>query len=58
MLDAAITHKKVKLSDSDSIILFIEFYKLMFLGTRFTQKVLQIRVSPTESSDKAKQVVV
>lgn len=40
VMDAAIHHKKLKLSDSDAIILFFEFYKLVFLGTKFTEKVL------------------
>ena len=44
VMDAAIQHKKTKLNDSDAIILFFEFYKLVFLGTKFTEKVLQIRV--------------
>ena len=30
----------MKLDDSDAIILFINFYKLIFLGTKFTEKVL------------------
>ena len=40
VMDAAITSKKLKLQDSDAIILFFEFYKLIFLGTKFTAKVL------------------
>lgn len=40
VMDAAILHKKLKLVDSDAIILFFEFYKLVFLGTKFTEKVL------------------
>lgn len=44
-MDVAIHHKKVRLADSDAIILFFEFYKLIFMGTKFTEKVLQIRVS-------------
>ena len=46
VMDVAIQHKKLKLADSDAIILFFEFYKLIFLGTKFTEKVLQIRVTP------------
>lgn len=45
VMDVAISHKKVRLADSDAIILFFEFYKLIFMGTKFTEKVLQIRVS-------------
>lgn len=58
VMDAAILHKKLKLVDSDAIILFFEFYKLVFLGTKFTEKVLQIRVSQSSPADKAKKVVV
>eukprot|EP00354_Favella_ehrenbergii_P003652 CAMPEP_0170474254 /NCGR_PEP_ID=MMETSP0123-20130129/16047_1 /TAXON_ID=182087 /ORGANISM="Favella ehrenbergii, Strain Fehren 1" /LENGTH=160 /DNA_ID=CAMNT_0010743865 /DNA_START=411 /DNA_END=893 /DNA_ORIENTATION=- len=58
VLDTAIQHKKIKLSDSDTIILFFEFYKLVFLGTKFTARVLQIRVSAPTSQMKQKDVVV
>ena len=58
VMDVAIQHKKVKLADSDAIILFFEFYKLIFLGTKFTAKVLQIRVTPPTAADKQKAVVV
>ena len=40
VMEVAIQHKKLKLADSDAIILFFEFYKLVFLGTKFTEKVL------------------
>ena len=39
-LDVAITAQKMKISDSDAIILFVNFYKLIFLGTKFTERVL------------------
>lgn len=58
VMDAAIVSKKLKLQDSDAIILFFEFYKLIFLGTKFTEKVLQIRVTPPQATDKTKQVVI
>ena len=48
----------MKLADSDAIILFFEFYKLIFLGTKFTEKVLQIRVTQPALTDKSKKVVV
>jgi len=51
VLEVSIQNKKLKLSDSDAIILFFEFYKLIFLGTKFTEKVLQIRVTPPEKTD-------
>ena len=58
VMEAAIQHKKLKLTDSDAIILFFEFYKLIFLGTKFTEKVLQIRVTPPQATDKSKKVLV
>ena len=57
-MDSAIVHKKLKLSDSDAIILFFEFYKLVFLGTKFTEKVLQIRVTQPTAPTADKQVVL
>ena len=38
-LDVAIG-SKMKIPDSDAIILFVNLYKLIFLGTKFTDKVL------------------
>ena len=49
-MDAAIASKKLKLTDSDAILLFFEFYKLVFLGTKFAEKVLQIRLRPSANS--------
>lgn len=40
VMDVATHHKKVRLADSEAIIFFFEFYKLVFLGTKFTEKVL------------------
>ena len=50
VMDAAIASKKLKLTDSDAILLFFEFYKLVFLGTKFAEKVLQIRLRPSANS--------
>ena len=47
-MDIAITSQKMKIPDSDAIILFVDFYKLIFLGTKFTERVLQIRLNPKE----------
>ena len=44
-LDVAIASQKMKIPDSDAIILFVNFYKLIFLGTKFTERVLQIRLN-------------
>ena len=51
-MEVAIHTKKLKLEDSDAIILFINFYKLIFLGTKFTEKVLQIRVQQSTQTTK------
>ena len=45
-LDRALQHKKILVSDSEAIILFTALYKLLFLGTKFTMRVLQIQVQP------------
>jgi hypothetical protein len=45
-MDRALQYKKILVSDSDAIILFTALYKLMFLGTKFTLRVLQIIVQP------------
>lgn len=58
VMDVAIKAKKIKLTDSDAIILFFEFYKIVFLGTKFTERVLQIRVTQPQANDKAKPVVL
>jgi len=44
-MDVAVSTKKVNLiPDSEAILMFVHFYKLVFLGTRFTEKVLQIKI--------------
>ena len=47
--DRAIQFKKILISESETIILFTALYKLMFLGTSFTEKVLQIQLQPSET---------
>ena len=39
-MDVAVETKKLKLPDQEAIILFLNFYKLIFLGTKFAEKVL------------------
>jgi len=41
-MDRGVQTKKILISDSEALILFTAMYKLVFLGTRFTLKVLQI----------------
>ena len=47
VMDKCLAIKKIMISDSEAIILFTALYKFMFLGTNFTQRVLQIQVQPT-----------
>ena len=39
-LDRCVEKKKILISESETIILFAALYKFMFLGTKFTQRVL------------------
>lgn len=39
---AAQSTGEIILADNDAIVLFICFYKLMFLGTKFSQKMLKL----------------
>ena len=42
-MDVAVDSKKLRLPDQEAVILFLHFYKLIFLGTKFAEKVLQIK---------------
>ena len=48
---------QLKISDPDVISLFIQFYKLMFLGTRFSKKMLKIKVDKN-AKDPAEQLII
>ena len=48
-MDVAYESKKLKLPDQEAIILFLHFYKLIFLGTKFAEKVLQIKLQNSEA---------
>jgi len=50
-MNTAVESKKLRLPDSEAIILFLNFYKLIFLGTRFAEKVLQIKLQTSESKN-------
>ena len=41
---AAVESKKLRITDSEAVILFVHFYKLVFLGTPFKEKVFQIKL--------------
>jgi hypothetical protein len=36
----AVESKKLRMADQEAIIMFLHFYKLVFLGTKFAEKVL------------------
>ena len=55
VMEVAIYSKKLKMEDSEAIILFIDLYKLVFLGTKFTEKVLQIRVQKSTQTTATKK---
>lgn len=43
----------LKIPDNEAIGLFINFYKLLFLGTDFAKKMLKIQIENTGTGDKA-----
>jgi len=45
------------LADNDAIVLFICFYKLMFLGTKFSQKMLKLQLEKEGSGAQRKIVI-
>ena len=51
-MEVAFDSKKLRLPDQEAIILFLHFYKLVFLGTKFAEKVLQIRLQNSETAEK------
>ena len=57
-MDVAVETKKLKLPDQEAIILFLNFYKLIFLGTKFAEKVLQIKLQPQGDSKGEKKPLV
>jgi hypothetical protein len=55
VMDHAIAHRKVLIAQSETIILFTALYKLVFLGTQFASRVLQIQVEPKK--DEKVQII-
>ena len=47
------SNQKLKINDNESIKLFLNFYKLLFLGSPFAQKMLNIKFEEQKSSKKA-----
>ena len=52
-MDVAIKTKQIKVSEAEAVIMFLNFYKLVFLGTKFTEKVLQIKLEPQTKAKSA-----
>jgi len=50
-MDRGVQCKKILISESEALILFTSLYKLVFLGTKFTQKVLQIQYSASSLNE-------
>jgi uncharacterized protein (DUF2344 family) len=48
-MEVAVDSKKLRLPDQEAIIMFLHFYKLIFLGTKFAEKVLQIKLKNQEN---------
>jgi len=45
------------LPDNEAIVLFVCFYKLLFLGSDFAHKMLKIRLEKTDPKEIAKIVI-
>jgi len=43
-MDRGVQFKKVLINEAEAVILFTCLYKMVFLGTKFTERVLQIEV--------------
>jgi len=41
---------ELKLPDNEALPLFISFYKLLFLGSKFARKMLKIKIEKTYNS--------
>ena len=51
VMDRGVQSKRILISESEALILFTALYKLVFLGTKFTQRVLQIQYSTTSQNE-------
>ena len=47
-----ITNQKLVINDNESIKLFLSFYKIMFLGSPFAEKMLNIKFEETKTTGK------
>lgn len=46
------TNQKLQINDNECIKLFLNFYKLLFLGSPFAEKMLNIKFEEQKSSGK------
>ena len=47
-----ITNQKLVINDNESIKLFLNFYKILFLGSPFAEKMLNIKFEETKTAGK------
>ena len=46
---------KVVVNDTEAVKLFLSFYKLLFLGSQFAEKMLNIKLEETSKTAKNKK---
>ena len=51
-MNEMITNQKLVINDNESIKLFLNFYKIMFLGSPFSEKMLNIKFEESKSTGK------
>lgn len=55
-MNEMITNQKLVINDNECIKLFLNFYKLLFLGSPFAEKMLHIKFEESKSKKPAKLV--
>ena len=53
-MNEMLTTQKILINDNESIMLFLSFYKLLFLGSPFADKMLHIKLEETKATSKSK----
>ena len=53
-MNEMITNQKLIINDNESIKLFLNFYKIMFLGSPFAEKMLNIKFEETKTTSGKK----
>jgi len=46
------------LSDSKAVVLFVCFYKLLFLGTDFANKMLKIKLENSTKDNQIRKIII